>query len=131
FYNEQLSSDYTPKSILPKGFKTRAEFYSSQVLHKVLILHDFMDTIENADLRVLFKLAFASTMVRYSNYSYDPSLARRVSSGKEAIHDFPVAEMLLSKLREMAHDIAWFRSCIETGQASAGVINDSFFQYQS
>ena len=131
FYNEKLSSDYIPKSILPKGFKTRAEFYSSQVLRKVLILHDFIDTIENADLRDLFKLAFASTMIRYSNYSYEPSLARRVSSGKEAIQDFPVGEMLLSKLREMADDIAWFRSCMETGQISAEVINDSFFQYQS
>src|SRR5579884_1183149 len=123
FYNEKLSSDYTPKSILPKGFKTRAEFYSSQVLRKVLILDDFMDTLKSEDLRNLFKLAFASTMIRYSNYSYEPSLGRRVSSGKEAIQDFPVGEMLLSKLREMVDDIVWLRSCMGAEQINAEVIN--------
>jgi len=130
FYNEKVISGYQPKSMLPKGFKTRSEFYSPQVLHKVLILHDFIDTIESSDLKDLFTLAFASTMVRYSNYSYEPSLGRRVSGGKEEIRDFPVGQTILSKLWEMAQDIAWFQAHLQDDLSSAKVINDSFFQYE-
>lgn len=131
FYNEKSLPGYTPQSTLPKGFKTRSAFYSPQVLHKVLILHDFMNTIENPDLRDLFKVAFAATMVRYSNYSYEPSLGRRVSSGKEEIKDFPVGQTILSKLWEMANDIAWFQAHLQNEKAAAQIINDSFFQYET
>ncbi len=131
FYNETLSSDYVPKSMPPKGFKTRAEFYSPRVLRKVLIFQDFIHSIEDSSLRELFRLAFASTMVRYSNYSYEPSLGRRVSAGKEEIQDFPVAQTLLSKLAEMAEDIAWFQAHLPNSQANGQVINESFFQYQT
>ena len=130
FYNEKVISGYQPKRMLPKGFKTRSEFYSPQVLHKVLILHDFIDTIESSDLKDLFTLAFASTMVRYSNYSYEPSLGRRVSGGNEEIRDFPVGQTILSKLWEMAQDIAWFQAHLQDDLSSAKVINDSFFQYE-
>lgn len=131
FYNEKISSGYAPKSTPPKGFRTRAEFYSPQVLHKVLILQDFIDTIEDASLRDLFRLAFASTMVRYSNYSYEPSLGRRVSAGKAEIQDFPVGQTILNKLIVMVEDIAWFRAHLSNGQANVRVINDSFFHYQT
>ncbi len=131
FYNESVSSAYVPKSIPPKGFKTRAEFYSPQVLRKVLILQDFIHTIKDSDLRDLFRLAFASTMVRYSNYSYEPSLGRRVSAGKEEIHDFPVAETVKSKLAEMAEDITWLQARVPNARVSGQVINESFFQYQT
>ncbi len=131
FYNEKVSSSYVPESTLPKGFKTRAEFYSPKVLHKVLILQDFIDTIEESDLQDLFRLAFASTMVRYSNYSYEPSLGRRVSAGKAEIRDFPVGQTFLSKLTEMAEDVAWFQANLPDGQASVQIINDSFFEYQT
>lgn len=131
FYNEKFLSGFKPKSIVPKGFKTRAEFYSPQVLHKVLIFQDFIDTIKSSDVQDLFKLAFASTMVRYSNYSYEPSLGRRVSSGKEEIKDFPVGQTILSKLWEMAHDIIWFQAHLKNDRASVEVINDSFFQYET
>ncbi len=127
---KKLFQDTNPKSMLPKGFKTRSEFYSPQVLHKVLILHDFIDTIESSDLKDLFTLAFASTMVRYSNYSYEPSLGRRVSGGKEEIRDFPVGQTILNKLWEMAQDIAWFQAHLQNDQASTQIINDSFFQYE-
>lgn len=130
FYNEKISSNYAPKSAPPKGFKTRAEFYSSQVLHKVLILQDFIDTIEDATLKDLFRLAFASTMVRYSNYSYEPSLGRRMSAGKAEIQDFPVGQTILNKLLEMAEDITWIQTHLPNGQTNVRVINDSFFHYQ-
>src|SRR5574340_1090112 len=130
FYTEKVTSEYKPKRLLPQGFKTRSEFYSPQVLHKVLIFHDFIDSIESSDLKDLFTLAFASTMVRYSNYSYEPSLGRRVSGGKEEIKDFPVGQTILNKLWEMAQDIAWFQAHLQNNHAQTQIINDSFFQYE-
>lgn len=106
FYQDKISGSYTPKSASPQGFKTRSEFYSPQVLRKVLIVLDFMQGL-NSDLDDLFKLAFAATMVQYSNYSYEPSLGRRTSAGKPEIQDFPVGQTISDKLTEMAQDIAW------------------------
>jgi DNA modification methylase len=131
FYDEKASRDYTPKSAPPQGFRTRSEFYSPQVLHKVLILQDFIDTVQDSNLQDLFKLAFASTMVRYSNYSYEPSLGRRVSAGKAEIHDFAVGRTILDKLFEMAKDITWFQENLPPGPLNARVVNDSFFNYQA
>jgi DNA modification methylase len=131
FYSEKISSGYVPRSTPPKGFKTRAEFYSPKVLHKILIFQDFVETIENNKLKEIFILSFASTMVRYSNYSYEPSLGRRVSAGKPEIQDFPVGQTILNKLTEMGEDIAWFQAHLPDGQPSVQIINDSFFQYQT
>jgi hypothetical protein len=125
FYNEKISCGYIPKSIAPQGFKTRAEFYSPLVLHKVLILQDFIDTLKDSNLRDLFRLAFASTMISYSNYSYEPSLGRRVSAGKEEIKDFPVAQATLKKLREMAEDVTWVQAHLADSKVSTEIINDS------
>lgn len=48
-------------------------FYSPKVLRKVLILQDFINMIRHPELKDLFRLYFASTMIRYSNYSYEPT----------------------------------------------------------
>lgn len=130
FYNKNISSGYTPKSVPPQAFKTRTEFYSPLVLHKVLILQDFIDTVGDSNLRDLFRLAFTSTMINYSNYSYEPSLGRRVSAGKEEIKDFPVGQAILNKLVEMAEDVAWVQTHLAEGKLSPQVINDSFFNHQ-
>ena len=129
FYGENSPSGYVPKSTPPKGFKTRAEFYSPRVLRKVLILQDFVQSIEDSTLQDIFRLAFASTMVKYSNYSYEPSLGRRVSAGKREIEDFPVGHTVLSKLREMGEDIVWFRDHLPHGRPKVQVIRASFFDY--
>jgi DNA modification methylase len=131
FYNEKVSSSYTPESQPPQGFKTRAEFYSASVLHKVLIVQDFINFINDDKVRDLFRLAFAATMVRYSNYSYEPSLGRRVSAGKKEIEDFPVEQIILDKLAEMVEDIIQFRSHLSGKVAKTEIINDSFFNYQT
>jgi DNA modification methylase len=131
FYNEKASSGYIPKTISPQGFKTRAEFYSPLVLHKVLILQDFIDSVKDSNLRDLFRLAFASTMISYSNYSYEPSLGRRVSAGKEEIKDFPVAQAVLKKLRQMAEDVTWVQAHLNDSQVNTQIINDSFFNHQN
>src|SRR6266480_2180423 len=129
FYDDKIFSKYTPKNSSPPGFKTRSDFYSDQVLHKVLIFHDFIDTIEDVNIKNIFKVVFAATMVRYSNYSYEPSLGRRVSSGKEEIQDFPVIQMITAKLGEVLEDIIWLQSGLSNKQTHAQVINDSSFQY--
>jgi DNA modification methylase len=131
FYSEKTHANDVPKSSPPKGFKTRSAFYSPKVLRKVLILQDFVDTIEDPDLQDLFKLAFASTMVRYSNYSYEPSLGRRASAGKPDIEDFPVGQTILDKLLEMAQDIAWLQQSLTDQHPNVQIINDSFFEYES
>lgn len=131
FYRERTYTDYVPESTPPKGFKTRSVFYSPKVLRKVLILQDFIDTIEDPNLQDLFKLAFASTMVRYSNYSYEPSLGRRASAGKPDIDDFPVGQTILDKLSEMAQDISWLQQSLADRHPNVQIINDSFFEYES
>lgn len=129
FCAEKMASSYTPGSIAPLGFKTRADFYSPLVLRKVLITQDFISTMQDIHIQELFKLVFASTMVSYSNYSYEPSLSQRVSSGKPIIHDFPVTQTISHKLAEMIDDIIWMQSRLNSSTLTTSVINDSFFNY--
>ena len=127
FYQEAVEQQYTPKSAPPSGFKTRSAFYSPSVLWKVLIVQDFITQLENNSLRDLFRVAFASTMVAYSNYSYEPSLGRRATAGKEDIEDFPVGETIASKLRDMAQDIGWVQQQLNRKRPSVHIFNESFF----
>jgi hypothetical protein len=79
----------------------------------------------------LFRVAFASTMVSYSNYSYEPSLATRASSGKQNIEDFLVGETILAKLQTMRLDVEWYRQNFPQGVSGQyRIINDSFFNCQ-
>ena len=97
----------------------------------MLIFHDFVDTIEDLNIKNIFKVAFTATMVRYSNYSYEPSLGRRISSGKEEILDFPVMETIKNKLEEILKDIIWFQIHLANKSVHAEVIKDLFFQYKT
>ena len=129
FYRDATNGGaYVPKSNPPSGFKTRVAFYSPQVLQKVLIVQDFIAHLAEEILRNIFRIAFASTMVRYSNYSYEPSLGRRASAGKENIADFPVGETIAEKLCEIAYDIGWMCQKIHGQSPIAQVFNDTFFR---
>jgi DNA modification methylase len=128
FYNEKLASNNISKSHPPKGFKTRSEFYSPKVLKKVLIIQDFIDGLDNTDIKDLFRLAFASTMISYSNYSYEPSLGRRVSAGKSKILDNPVGELIAKKLSEFSEDIEWYQRHKPIRKTEIKIIEDSFFK---
>lgn len=130
FYNEKTTSDYIPHSHPPKGFKTRAAFYSPKVLHKVLIIQDYITSIDEASIKDLFGLAFASTMVSYSNYSYEPSLGRRVSAGKNEILDYLVGEAITRKLIEFSEDIKWFQNNKPVSETKAKIVETSFFEYE-
>ena len=66
-------------------------------------------------------------MVMYSNYSYEPSLGRRVSAGKQDVDDFPVGEAVGHKLREMAEDIRWMQAQLNGRTPKAQIFNESFF----
>ncbi len=132
FYKNAIQLNYTPESSAPAGFKTRIEFYSPKVLVKVLIVQDYIKDIQIQNIRDLFRLAFASTMVRYSNYSYEPSLGTRIGSGKKNIVDFEVGETLVRKLVEYLKDISWTRGVVNVQHPPyIEVINDSFFEYES
>jgi len=130
FYNENVTINYKPSVQPPKEFKTRTAFYSPKVLQKILIMQDFINSITDEDIKELFNLAFSSTMVSYSNYSYEPSLGRRVSAGKDEILDYPVGETILAKLSQIREDIRWFQKYTSTKEVEARIIRDSFFEYK-
>ena len=131
FMDAKMPNGYAAKSTSPGGFKSRTAFYSPKVLQKVLIFHDFIRTIKDGLLQEVFKLAFASTMVSYSNYSYEPSLCRRISAGRKEIHDFPVELTILQKLQQMTNDIKWAKERAVLPQREAVIINDTFFRCDS
>ena len=111
----------------PSGFRTRAPFYSPKVQRKVLLALDFIDglTGQTADV---FRLAFAATMVDYSNYSYEPSLGRKAAVGRPEVDDFPVTDALVGKAMDMAEDAAWYRRVRAKRRRRDGrVIEKSFF----
>ena len=131
FYLKNLNSKYRVRSKVPEGFKTKIDFYSPKVLHKVLILMDFIETIEDQTIADLFKLAFTSTMVKYSNYSYEPSLGTRRGSGKSDIEDYDVSAVTIQKLLEFLKDIAWIKKTVSNQRVpKSRIINDSFFNYK-
>lgn len=129
FYHTALESRYTPISSPPETFKTRTAFYNPQVLHKVLITRDFINTLRQGLLRDLFQLAFASTMVTYSNYSYEPSLGRRTCADRPEIQDFAVDAAMVNRLSDMLEDVLWLQSQLQNGPGEAQVVQASYLDY--
>ena len=93
-----------PKTVKPRGFKSRIPFFSPKVERKVLYTLDFITDLD-ASLQEIFRVALASVLVEISNYSYEPSLASREAAGKETILDAPVGDVVSNKLVQMAEDI--------------------------
>ncbi len=117
-----------PHTAPPAGFHTRTPFYSPKVLRKVLLTLDFIDQHIDACLSDVFQLAFASTMVQYSNYSYEPSLGRKSTAQRPDVTDFPVIETVAEKLSQMADDADWYRRTrVRSHRKDAQVIAQSFF----
>ena len=111
----------------PSGFRTRAPFYSPKVQRKVLLALDYIDALTGGEADLL-RLAFAATMVEYSNYSYEPSLGRKAAVGRPDVNDFPVADTLVAKAMDMADDAAWYRRArSQRRRRDAQVIEKSFF----
>jgi DNA modification methylase len=97
---------HRPKTKPPAGFKTRIPFFPELVLPKVLFTLDYSEKLDRA-LRDLFRVAFASTMVSYSNYTYEPSLSSRPGADKPLLENASVVEAVAAKLYAMLHDIRW------------------------
>ena len=117
-----------PDATAPERFRTRSPFYSPSVERKVLLFHDFMRSQSDERIFGMLQLAFASTMIDYSNYSYEPSLGRRESAGRAGVEDHPVAETIASKLSEMVDDADWYRRARKgSGYPDGRVYMESFF----
>ncbi len=117
-----------PQTAPPAGFRTRTPFYSPKVLRKVLLTLDFVEQQVDPCLSDVFQLAFASTMVQYSNYSYEPSLGRKSTAQRPDVTDFPVIETVAEKLAQIADDADWHRCARVKNQRKDGrVIAESFF----
>ena len=108
---EQLRDPaHRPSCAPPAGFRTRDPFFSPKVERQVLLLKDLITNERKAWLRKLLLVAMGSVMVGVSNYSYEPSLGRRVSAGKSPILDADVPRILRDKLLMMAEDMAALRA---------------------
>ena len=99
------ASGRNPVSSPPAGFKSRIPFFSPAIERKVLLTLDFMGEL-SGPTKDLFRVAFASVMVEFSNYSYEPSLGTRPGAGKPLLSEAPVEEILSRKLQDMLDDIA-------------------------
>ncbi len=95
-----------PKSSAPAGFNTRIPFYPETVLPKVLFTLDYADGLPS-ELNELFRVAFASVMVSFSNYTYEPSLGSRPGAGKPLLENASVVIAVAAKLDAMLSDIRW------------------------
>jgi SAM-dependent methyltransferase len=113
----------------PPGFQSRIPFFSPMVAGQVSHALMFISEIENEMVRDLFRVAFGSVMVSFSNYTYEPSLSTRTAAGKPLINDADVAGTIIEKLLQMQSDINWLR--FETGEggiAKGIVYNEDFFE---
>lgn len=129
FMESRAGSHSAPRSSPPTGFSGRTQLFGPKVERKVLFALDFIATIEDEALRNLFRLAFGSVMVSFSNYSYEPSLTRRVAVGKAEIDDAEVGEVVTAKLRLMLDDIRWIRSQVKewAGGPTSSIFQASIF----
>jgi DNA modification methylase len=98
-----------PRRAPPKGFRSRVPFFSPTVERKVLLTLDYVDQIPDAPIADLFRLAFATTMVSFSNYTYEPSLGSRPGAGKPLQEHAAVVPVIAAKLAQMAEDIRQYR----------------------
>ena len=129
FLHDIEVSDKEPQTSPPKGFRTRVPFYSPKVLRKVLFSQDFIKAQRSENIADLFRVAFAATMVDYSNYSYEPSLGRKSTVGRSEIDDFPVMEAISGKVTQMADDADWYRQARNRRDRKDGcVISGSFLE---
>ena len=106
--NEILESiDTLPElqSLSPVGFKSRIPFYSPKVERKVLYSLDFIQSLTK-DIGDVFRIALASVMVEFSNYSYEPSLGSRPGAGKQLVPNADVGQIVGRKLHQIAEDIS-------------------------
>jgi DNA modification methylase len=105
FMRETAGRGATPDSSLaPPGFRSRIPFFSPQVEPQVLWALAFSQSMGDPKIRDLFLVAFGSVMVKFSNYTYEPSLTSRPGCGKPLVEVADVGAMVAARLQEMAAD---------------------------
>lgn len=94
----------------PDGFRSRVPFFSPAVERQALACMDFMARQTIGWIKDLFRVAFGSVMVTFSNYSYEPSLGTRSGAGKPDIDHADVFGIIRRKLSYMLEDIVTFQA---------------------
>ena len=98
-----------PTSGQPAGFRSRVPFFSDTVQRQALACLDFIAEERTEWVKDLFRVAFGSVMVSFSNYSYEPSLGTRAGAGKPNIDHADVFDTVRRKLLEMHEDVVSFQ----------------------
>lgn len=106
----------------PPAFETRIPFFSPSVEEQVLAFLDFVHGIPHPQVADLFRVAFGSVMVSFSNYTYEPSLGSRPGAGKPLIEKADVHSAILRKLSEMVSDIRWIKERVTSLPSVTGQI---------
>ena len=116
-----------PPMAVPPGFRSRIAFFSPDIERQVLLSLTFIRGLADQSIRDMFLVALGSVMVKFSNYSYEPSLGSRPASGKPLIYDADVPGIIISKLREIVSDCRSFQSAAHREPRVRQIIADSFF----
>ncbi|PWB47190.1 MAG: site-specific DNA-methyltransferase [Candidatus Methylomirabilota bacterium] len=106
----------------PAEFETRIPFFSPSVEAQVLAFLNFAEEIPDPDIADLFRVAFGSVMVSFSNYTYEPSLGSRPGAGKPLIEKADVHSTILRKLFDMVSDIRWIKPRVEALPSAKGQV---------
>ncbi len=107
----------------PTGFESRIAFFSPRVEEQVHGFFAFLESVDSPAVSDLFKVAFGSVMVSFSNYTYEPSLGTRPGAGKPLIEDADVHAAILTKLRKISTDTAWLQSQIRSEIAPKATVH--------
>jgi hypothetical protein len=131
-YQKVGAGDRQPAAIRrPAEFETRISFFSPSVEEQVLVFLDFVERIPHPEITDLFRVAFGSVMVSFSNYTYEPSLSSRPGAGKSLIERADVHSTILRKLSEMVSDIRWIKERVENLPSVGGqVYHQDFLESQ-
>ncbi|MBI2999281.1 MAG: hypothetical protein HYY46_12680 [Deltaproteobacteria bacterium] len=101
-YKKSAGRDLRPSAIRrPAEFETRIPFFSPSVEEQVFAFLDFVERIPHPEITDLFRVAFGSVMVSFSNYTYEPSLGSRPGAGKPLIEKADVHSTILHKVRDL------------------------------
>jgi hypothetical protein len=107
----------------PEGFESRIQFFSPQVEEQVFGFLAFLESVSSPAMRTLFKIAFGSVMVSFSNYTYEPSLSTRPGAGKPLILEADVHASILLKLRTMRSDTEQLQKVAQVRRAPTATIH--------
>jgi DNA modification methylase len=123
------SGSAKPTKRKPAGFETRIPFFSPSVEEQVFVFLDFVERIPHPEIADLFRVAFGSVMVSFSNYTYEPSLSSRPGAGKPLIEKADVHAAILGKLHEMVADIRWIKNRVrDLPSVRAQIYNLNFLE---